>query len=271
VPKDDVFISYSHKDKRWCEELHTHLKPYVRKGAVRIWSDRQISPGSQWFDEIETELEDSKLAILLVSPDFLNSDFIHNYELGPLLKKAEQSAVKILWVPIHASSYDQTALKKYQALHDPAKPLAEMSKAKRNQTWVEICKKIQEEVNRTARHLEAVQQAPPPETAQEDLVATISNSSELLPLPSPQSPPSAASDVLMPASTTEVDPDLSTENRYSRWQRRTDEQLSKKVGNSWQEIFSGPAISRRDGQIRILLQCPLLWNESSQIAPIRGS
>jgi len=85
-----VFISYSHKDKQWCDDLHTHLKPYLREGSIISWSDAQISPGSKWINEIKSALIDTKVAVLLVSPDYIASDFIHEYELGPLLKEAKQ-------------------------------------------------------------------------------------------------------------------------------------------------------------------------------------
>jgi len=149
VPKDQVFISYSHRDNKSLAELETHLKPYLRKGNFSCWSDQQIKPGSIWFEQIQSTLANSKIAVLLVSPDFFSSDFIHEQELGPLLKKAEQGAVKILWIPVRASSYDQTALERYQALHDPNKPLSDMSKAKRDTAWVRICKRIKEEAGQT--------------------------------------------------------------------------------------------------------------------------
>jgi internalin A len=149
VAKDKVFLSYSHKDKKWRDELETHLKPYLRNGIITSWSDQQIEPGSQWLAEIESALTNSRIAVLLVSPDFLGSDFIHEHELGPLLKKAEQGGAKILWIPIRSSAYRQTPLKNYQAIIDPSKPLAGMSKAKRDQALVEICERIQKEVNRT--------------------------------------------------------------------------------------------------------------------------
>jgi internalin A len=142
VPQDEVFISYSHKDTRWRDELETHLKPYHRTGSIISWSGQQIAPGSEWFTEIQSALAASKIAVLLVTPSFLNSDFIHQHEFGPLLRKAEQGGAKILWIPVSTSSYEQTALNKYQALFDPSKPLAEMSKPKRDRAWVQICKKI---------------------------------------------------------------------------------------------------------------------------------
>jgi hypothetical protein len=61
--------------------------------------------------------------LLLVTPDFIASDFIHQYELGPVLKEAEQSGVRILWVPVRDSSYKKTPLTNYQAVINPTRPL----------------------------------------------------------------------------------------------------------------------------------------------------
>jgi internalin A len=93
---NQVFISYSHKDQRWRNDLDTHLKPYLRDGSIIGWSDQLIAPGSKSFGEIQSALTESKVAVLLVSPDLLASDFIHEHELGPLLKRAEQGGVRVL-------------------------------------------------------------------------------------------------------------------------------------------------------------------------------
>jgi hypothetical protein len=139
-----LFISYSHADKRFLTELLKHLKPLVRNGLVSKWSDLQIAPGSEWEAEIQNALAKTKRALMLVSPDFLDSDFIHDHELGPLLKQAEQGGVRILWIPIRASSYKLSGLSKYQALSPPEKPLAKMQKAKRDEAWVLIVERINE-------------------------------------------------------------------------------------------------------------------------------
>ncbi len=143
--RSHAFISYSHKDKRWLDDLLIHLKPYLRDGSVTAWSDQQIAPGSKWFLEIKAEIAVTKVAVLLVAPDFLASEFIHAHELGPLLKEAELGGVRIVWVPVRACSYRKTPLKDYQAVVDPAKPLANM-KADRDKAWVAICEKIEEAV-----------------------------------------------------------------------------------------------------------------------------
>jgi tetratricopeptide (TPR) repeat protein len=145
--RDQVFISYSHRDKRFLDELLAHLKPYVHSGSITAWSDRQIAAGSKWFADIQTALEKTRVAVLLVSPQFLASDFIHDHELGPLLKAAEAGGVKILWVQVRASSYKETPLEAYQAVvSPPAKPLAEM-KAERDRAWVQLCEEIKNAAN----------------------------------------------------------------------------------------------------------------------------
>jgi hypothetical protein len=147
VPRDQVSISYSREDDTWRVDLETHLKPYIRNGSITPWSDQQIRPGSKWEPVINATLTNTRVAVLLVSPDFFNSDFIHENELGPLLKRAEEGGAKILWIPIRHSAYKQTPLKNYQALGNPDKPLAAIPRAKRDKVWVDICEKIQKEVS----------------------------------------------------------------------------------------------------------------------------
>lgn len=145
--RDQVFICYSHKDKQWLDNLQTHLKPYVRNGLT-AWSDKQIAPGSKWLPEIETALNSAKVAVLLVTPNFLASDFIHEKELGPLLKKDEKGNVRIIWIPVRACSYKETPLKDYQAAGESDKPLANMKKADRDKAFVKICEEIKKAVSR---------------------------------------------------------------------------------------------------------------------------
>jgi len=146
--RDQVFISYSHKDERWLDELQTHLKPYVRNGSVTAWSDEQIPPGAEWFEEIKRALSSTKVAVLLVTKDFVASEFIREHELTPLLKEAEKGDVRIIWIPVRACSYKETMLKDYQAAINPEKPLANMKKADRDKAWVGICKGIKKGVSR---------------------------------------------------------------------------------------------------------------------------
>ena len=141
--RDQVFISYSHEDRRWLGKLTKMLRPLIRQDMIKVWSDEQITPGSKWKDEIKQALATAKVAILLVTPDFLASEFIATNELPWLLKAAEEEGLIILWVAISPSMYRQTVIAEFQAVNDPSRPLSGFrSSADQNGELVKICEQI---------------------------------------------------------------------------------------------------------------------------------
>jgi len=141
-----LFISYSHSDEVWMNELKKWLKPLEQSDLIDIWDDTRIQPGQDWRQEIENALEDARVAVLLVSQDFLTSDFISNDELPKLLDAAKNNGVEILWIAVSSCTVDDTAIARYQAVHkDP--PLDLLTDPQRKEKMLRIYEKIKSVVN----------------------------------------------------------------------------------------------------------------------------
>jgi GH24 family phage-related lysozyme (muramidase) len=140
--RSQIFISYSHKDKKWLDSMQTMLKPLVREQKISVWDDKKIEAGQKWREEIGAALSVAKVAVLLISPDFLASDYIAHHELPRLLDAARQEGLTIIWVAVRHSLYKDTEIEQYQAANDPQKPLAHLRPAERERTLVEICECI---------------------------------------------------------------------------------------------------------------------------------
>ena len=77
----DVFMSYSHKDRTLRDELANHLSNLRRQGLISDWYDGDIVPGAEIKDEIQTHLNKARLVLLLISADFMASEFCYSIEM----------------------------------------------------------------------------------------------------------------------------------------------------------------------------------------------
>ena len=139
-----AFISYSHLDKEWLDKLQATLKPLVRNQTIDVWADTRIKTGDQWKDAITQALARARVAVLLVSRNFLASDFIADEEIPPILSAAKNDGLTVVWVPVGASLYEETDIAAYQAAHDPSKPLNGLSEADLDTALVAIAKEIRD-------------------------------------------------------------------------------------------------------------------------------
>lgn len=144
VPKQQknsksIFVSYSHMDTIYLDRLKVHLRPFEKKGQIDLWEDTKIKAGEKWKDKINSALDKSVIAILLISADFMASDFIVDNELPPLLKAAEGNGKVILPVIVKPCRFIKDEnLSKFQAINDPKIPLSKLNENDREEIYVKI-------------------------------------------------------------------------------------------------------------------------------------
>lgn len=142
--RNRVFISYSHMDAEHLKRLRVHLRPLERDHIIEVWDDTQISPGASWRDAISDALSSAQVAILLISADFLASDFIMDNELPPLLEAASSAGTTVLCVPVNPSRFNRTPqLSQFQAVNDPNRPLSVLPFAEQEAVWVRVADAVE--------------------------------------------------------------------------------------------------------------------------------
>ncbi|MFL5628933.1 MAG: toll/interleukin-1 receptor domain-containing protein [Ktedonobacteraceae bacterium] len=142
-----VFISYSRKDAIHLKRLQVHFALYERLGLVDVWDDTKLAPGSLWREEIKKAIMQTKVAILLVSADFLASKFIAENELPPLLAAAQTEGAVILPVILSSCAFEDTELAQFQAVNSPAKPLLSMRKNEKEKIWNSVVTVVKDIMN----------------------------------------------------------------------------------------------------------------------------
>ena len=133
--RTQVFISYARKDAAYRDELRQHLNA----SEIDWWDDTLIQPGDDWNQSITDAIARMKVAVLLVSVDFMTSEYILNTEL-PQILAAEAESARIFWLPIRPCTHK--AIAKYQAYTNPKSPLAKRSDAEREEVYTELAEEI---------------------------------------------------------------------------------------------------------------------------------
>jgi outer membrane protein assembly factor BamB len=140
--RNRVFVSYSHVDAEHLRRLRIHLAPYIREKKVDMWDDTRLMPGSRWKQEIQQAIGLARVAIILVSADFLASEFIAQIELPLLLEAAKQQGILILPVILSPCAFTESKLATHQSLNDLSSPLLKMSPSDQEAVWARLAKSV---------------------------------------------------------------------------------------------------------------------------------
>lgn len=118
-----LFYSYSHKDEELRNAFETHLSILKRLGTIDNWHDRKILPGGKWEDEIDDHITDADVVLLLISPDFIASDYCYGRELGRALERHEAGEAQVVPIIVRPVDWTGAPFAKLQALPKDGKAI----------------------------------------------------------------------------------------------------------------------------------------------------
>src|SRR6266567_5253674 len=136
----EVFCSYAHTDEKWLRQLETHLSPLIRQGLISLWHDRQILPGTNWSETIDDHLETASVILLLISANFIASDYCYGVEMKRALERHEANEARVIPIVVHPCNWEHLPLASLQALPLDAKPISTYDSV--DEAWTQVVTRL---------------------------------------------------------------------------------------------------------------------------------
>jgi hypothetical protein len=118
-----LFLAYSRKDEKYRRELTSQFSPLRRQGLIVTWTDRLINPGANWEEKISVELEKADIIILLISADFIHSNYCIGIEMTRAMVRQESGSAQVIPVIVRSCLYHGLPFAKLQVLPYEGKPI----------------------------------------------------------------------------------------------------------------------------------------------------
>lgn len=135
MPKK-IFISYSHKDETFKDELLEHMSGLKSSGIIDTWHDRKILAGDNLNTEIDENLEASEIIIFLISSAFISSNYCMNIEAKKALEMHKERRAILIPIIIRHVDWSHSGLSHLAALPTDAKPVASWND--KDESWVNV-------------------------------------------------------------------------------------------------------------------------------------
>ncbi|MDM8547890.1 toll/interleukin-1 receptor domain-containing protein [Candidatus Venteria ishoeyi] len=137
-----LFYSYSHEDEAYRQYLEKHLKLLQRMGIIRVWHDRMIEAGMLWETDIKQQLESAQIILLLISPDFLFSDYCYDIEMKRALQRHHAGTARVVPIALRPVDSTDAPFMVLQGLPTGFKPVTEW--ANQDRAFVNIAQGIRQ-------------------------------------------------------------------------------------------------------------------------------
>jgi len=143
-----IFYSYSHKDAEFRDRLGIYLTPLKQQNKISEWHDRKIEPGADWEKEISAELDAAHLILLLVSEDFLASEYCFGVEIERALARLKRGEVKVIPILLKPCLWEESRFSQLNIIPRDAKPI--ISWASREDAFADVANEIKKLISESS-------------------------------------------------------------------------------------------------------------------------
>lgn len=228
-----VFISYSHCDEAFREELATHLIPLERDGLITTWHDRKITPGDEWEGRIDERLTSADIILLLISPDFIASKYCYDIEMKAAISQHHRGATRVIPIIVRSVDWTNSPFAFLTALPTDGTPITSPQWPDRDVAFTDVVIGIR-------RALSRIRRRSLPETND---------------LPEAQSDPASIKSNA-PAATDQAFIELTIDRDFDSFTERQQDLLLEAIKNVLQANSTVNIVQRRRGSVKLLLQMP---------------
>lgn len=145
-----IFFCYAREDEELLNKLKAHLKPLQRKGLIDVWYDRDISAGTEWEQQIKEQLNSAQIILLLVSPDFMNSDYCYGIEMQRAIQRHERGEARVIPIILRPVLWKVAPFSKIQSLPKDGKPIVSRDWHSQDEAFLVVVEHIQTTIEQYA-------------------------------------------------------------------------------------------------------------------------
>ena len=139
-----VFISYSHKDECFRNDLEDHLSMLRRKDIISVWHDRKILPGDEWKGKINEHLDNADIVLFLISPSFLASDYCYDIEVKQAMENKVADKCQIISIIIRPCDWQDCDFSQFQTVPKDGKPISKWDD--KDEAWLDSISGIKRQI-----------------------------------------------------------------------------------------------------------------------------
>ncbi|TDK26186.1 toll/interleukin-1 receptor domain-containing protein [Luteimonas aestuarii] len=153
-----VFLSYSHADAQWRDQIEKQLSALQRQGVIEVWHDRRIEPGQDFAQQIDDHVNQDEIILLLVSSDFIHSSYCYEIEMQRAMERHAAGEAVVIPVILRACDWTSLPFGKLQAVPEDGKPIKQW--ADPDEAMLQVVKGVRKAASRWLKA--PVEQPTPP-------------------------------------------------------------------------------------------------------------